>query len=75
MNEKTSSTNFTDKAKHILFEIGIWMIYHPFTTGMIIFAGLFIIPQLPNWYFMWGITAFYPAHFDYSTICIGGGCP
>jgi hypothetical protein len=35
---------------------------------------IFVI-KYQDWAYMYNYHAFYPFRFDYSSICIGGGCP
>ena len=53
----------------------LWILMHPIETAFWIAAILIVLSFLPDWIAVWTYHGFYPFRYDYTNICIGGGCP
>lgn len=52
-----------------------WILTHPFEMLLLIVFIAMVLYFLPNWISVWTYHGFYPFKYDYTNICIGGGCP
>jgi len=52
-----------------------WILTHPFEMLLFIVFIATVLYFLPNWISVWTYHGFYPFKYDYTNICIGGGCP
>ena len=75
MTQNEYCAKIRDKVEQFFVSLTIWVIYHPAAAVLIIIIVGGILPKLPELCYHWGVMAFYPARFDYSSVCIGGGCP
>jgi hypothetical protein len=70
-----SAKGFCDKIDRIVQGIEILFLNHPIAFIFWLCVLVLLVTKGPGIVDVWNYHGFYPFRYDYSSICIGGGCP